>query len=108
MELLYKIAIGGIIILSIAHFFYTFKKYKKISEDALWFLSAALGLMFSGLINYLNLTINNRLTFQVAIAANISLALFSIVLAVTVRTITTYTLLLFALLLVGSLILYNS
>lgn len=105
MQIIYEIGIVGIILLGIAHSFYTFKKYKKVEADALWFFSATLGLIFSGLINYMNLIIHIQPTFTITLVANILLTLFAIVLAFTLPKITTFTLLFFALLLlVGSII----
>ncbi len=99
METIYKIGIIGIIFLGIAHSLYTFKKYKKLESNALWFFSATLGLIFSGLINYTNLILQNQVTFIVALAGNILLTLFSIVLTYTLRIATTFMVLFFALIL---------
>ncbi len=99
MEIIYRIGILGIILLGIAHSFYTFKKYKKIEADSLWFFSAAPGLIFCGLINYMNLIIRNQLTLSITLVTNVILTLFAIVLAFTLQKVTTFTLLLFALLL---------
>ena len=105
MEVIYTIATSGIVFLGIAHSLFTFKKYKKIEEQSLWFFSAALGLIFSGFINYTNLIIHNVLTFKIALTANILLMLFSIVLVFSHKKITTFTLFFFALfLLIVSLI----
>lgn len=91
--------------MGIAHSSYTLKKYKEIEADALWFFSAVLGLIFSGLINYMNLIIHIPLTYTITLVANILLTLFAIVLAFTLQKFTTFTLLFFALLLlIGSVI----
>ena len=104
MKSIYTIAIGGIVLLSIAHALFTFKKYKKIEEQSLWFFSAALGLIYNGLINYTNLVIHNTLTLKIALTANILLTFFAVVLAFNLKKVTTFTLLFFALfLLIASL-----
>ncbi len=88
MELIYKIGIIGIVILGVGHAALTFKNYKKLEENAFWFFSAGLALIFNGLINYMNMVIKSLFTFKIAVTANILLLIFAIILAYNVRKIT--------------------
>lgn len=89
MKFLYKTAIILILIFGIGHVGYTFLEHKVLNEPAFWFFSAALGLLFNAGINYLNLQINNIITYRIALAANICLTLFTTVLAAIVPAVTT-------------------
>lgn len=82
---IYKIATWTILILGIGHSVFTFKKYKQISTEALWFFSASLGLIFNGLLNYINLNVPNNLISNLTIGANAFQSLFFIVLAFYIR-----------------------
>lgn len=86
MEIIYKISIGAIILLGIAHVGFTFVKYRKLEPQALWFMSAGMGLLFCGLINYLNLSISSRLTHSVALGANLLLVVFTTLLLAYIRS----------------------
>jgi len=103
MEIIYKISIGAIIFLGIAHIGLTFVKYKKIEPDALWFLSAGLALIFSGLINYVNLVGHSSFTGRISLSANVLLVLFSILLTFYIRKAQ-----IFALALLSLLLLFNT
>ena len=77
---IYKIAIWTILLLGIGHSAFTFKKYKQVSAEALWFFSASLGLVFNGLLNYINLNVSNNLISNLTIGANAFQTIFFIVL----------------------------
>ena len=87
---IYKIATWAVIILGLGHALYTFKKFKSIEENALWFFSTSLGLTFNGFLNYINLTIANDLVSNLTIGANSIQFIFCVVLAYYVRVSTTY------------------
>lgn len=89
MKFLYKTTIILILIFGIGHVGYTFLEHKVLNEPALWFFSAALGLLFNAGINYINLQVNNIITYRIALAANICLTLFTTVLAAIVPAVTT-------------------
>ena len=76
----YKVATWLILLLGVGHATYTFKKYQSITPEALWFFSASLGLIFNGLLNYINLNIDNKLISNITIGANIFQTLFFMVL----------------------------
>lgn len=77
----YKVAIWIILLLGIGHAAYTFKKYQSITPEALWFFSASLGLIFNGLLNYINLNIHSKLISNITIGANIFQTLFFVILS---------------------------
>lgn len=85
MEIAYKISIGAVILLGPVHIGFTFVKYSKIELDALWFMSAGMGLIFSGLINYLHVKISSELTYSVALGANFLLVIFAALLLTYIR-----------------------
>ncbi len=87
---IYKIAIWAILLLGIGHAAFTFKKYKSIQDDALWFFSTTLGLIFNGFLNYINLIVSNNLISTLTIAANIIQFIFCLVLAYYIRKPTIY------------------
>lgn len=82
---MYQITIWIILLLGVGHSAFTFKKYKQISPEALWFFSASLGLIFNGLLNYINLNVPNSLISNITMGANIFQVLFSIVLAFNIQ-----------------------
>lgn len=82
---IYKIATWTILILGIGHSAFTFKKYKQISNEALWFFSASLGLIFNGLLNYINLNVPNDLISNITIGANVFQSIFFIFLSYFIR-----------------------
>lgn len=90
MEIIYKIAIWTILLLGVGHSGYTFKKYDKIQPEALWFFSASLGLIFSGLLNYINLNFPNHAVATITLGANIFQVLFNSVLAYNIRNATIF------------------
>lgn len=105
MEIIYKISIGAISLLGVAHIGFTFVKYPKIEPNALWFMSAGMGLIFSGLINYLNLSISNSLTHFVALGANLLLIIFTTLLLIYIQNAQLFALALVSLfLLIGTFI----
>ena len=87
---IYKIATWTILLLGLGHALFTFKKFKSIEEDSLWFFSTSLGLIFNGFLNYINLTITNNLISNLTIGANSIQFIFCVVLAYYVRNPTTY------------------
>jgi hypothetical protein len=87
---IYKIATWAIFLLGFGHALFTFKKFKSIQEDSLWFFSTALGLITNGFLNYINLTISNSLISNLTIGANSIQFVFSMVLAYHVRNPKTY------------------
>ena len=87
---IYRIATWTILFLGLGHALFTFKKYKSIQEDALWFFSTSLGLIFNGFLNYINLAILNNLISNLTIGANSIQFIFCAVLAYYVRVSTTY------------------
>lgn len=87
---IYKIATWAVIILGLGHALYTFKKFKSIEENALWFFSTSLGLIFNGFLNYINLTIANDLVSNLTIGANSIQFIFCAVLVFYVRNPPTY------------------
>ena len=87
---IYRIATWTILFLGLGHALFTFKKYKSIEEDALWFFSTSLGLIFNGFLNYINLAISNNLISNLTIVANTIQFIFCAVLVYYVRKPTTY------------------
>ncbi len=87
---IYKIATWAILLLGLGHALYTFKKFKSIQQDALWFFSTSLGLIFNGFLNYINLYISNNLIATLTISANIIQFVFCAVLVYYVRNPPTY------------------
>jgi hypothetical protein len=87
---IYKIATWSILLLGIGHALFTFKKFKSIQEDALWFFSTSLGLVTNGFLNFINLTLSNNLVSNLTIGANSIQFTFCVVLAYYVRKPTTY------------------
>ena len=87
---IYKIATWTILFLGIGHALFTFKKYKSIQEDTLWFFSTSLGLIFNGFLNYINIAISNNLVSNLTIGANCIQFVFCAVLVYFVRKPTTY------------------
>jgi hypothetical protein len=87
---IYKIAIWAVLILGVGHALYTFKKFKSMEENALWFFSTSLGLIFNGFLNYINLSISNNLISTLTISANIIQFAFCLVLVYYVRNLPTY------------------
>lgn len=67
---IYRVATWTILFLGIGHALFTFKKFKSIQEDALWFFSTALGLITNVFLNYINLTISNNLVSNLTIGEN--------------------------------------
>lgn len=106
MDMFYKISIGGIIFLGLAHIIFTFKKFKKIEPDAMWFSSAGIALLAVGSINYLNIEMHSPVSFKLAVSINILLVIFSILLVYSLKRITTFSLLVVALCLLISSALY--
>jgi len=90
METIYDISIWLILLLGVGHGAFTFKKFDKMSQEALWFFSTSLGLIFNGFLNYMNLTIANDLVSNLTIGANSIQFIFCVVLAYYVRVSTTY------------------
>jgi hypothetical protein len=87
---IYKIATWTILFLGIGHALFTFKKYKSIQEDTLWFFSTSLGLIFNGFLNYINIAISNNLVSNLTIGANCIQFVFCAILVYFVRKPTTY------------------
>lgn len=90
METLYYVSIWLILLLGVAHAGFTFKKFHKMSPEALWFFSTAIGLICSGLINYINLKFPNPSISNIALAVNLLQLLFAIVLVFNVRQLIIY------------------
>ena len=86
----YKIATWAVLLLGVGHALFTFKKFKSIEENSLWFFSTSLGLIFNGFLNYINLTIANDLVSNLTIGANSIQFIFCAVLVYYVRKPTTY------------------
>jgi hypothetical protein len=86
----YKIATWAILLLGVGHASFTFKKFKTIKEDSLWFFSTSLGLVFNGMLNHINLTIPNDLVSNLTIGANCVQFIFCAILVYHVRKPTTY------------------
>lgn len=87
---IYRVATWTILFLGIGHALFTFKKFKSIQEDALWFFSTALGLITNVFLNYINLTISNNLVSNLTMGANSIQFVFCVVLAYYVRKPTPY------------------
>ena len=87
---MYNISTWTILLLGIGHALFTFKKYKSIQEDTLWFFSTSLGLIFNGFLNYINLAISHNLISNLTIGANSIQFIFCAVLVYYVRKPTTY------------------
>ena len=92
----YKIATWAVLLLGVGHALFTFKKFKSIEENSLWFFSTSLGLIFNGFLNYINLTIANDLVSNLTIGANSIQFIFCAVLVYYVRKPTTYIALIFS------------
>lgn len=87
---MYKIATYAILLLGVGHALFTFKKFKTIGENSLWFFSTSLGLVFNGFLNYINATIATNLISTITITANCIQFIFCVVLAYYVRNVPTY------------------
>ena len=96
METIYNISIWLILLLGVGHGAFTFKKFDKMSQEALWFFSTSLGLICCGLINYINLKFPNQTISNIALGANTFQLLFCIVLAYNIRKSIIFTALFFA------------
>jgi len=81
---LYSIAIWSNMIFGIGHVAYTFFYFDVLNEPALWFFSGALAVIFNIGLNFLCLRECNELNYAIAMIANVTLVLFSIVLAIVV------------------------
>jgi putative membrane protein len=106
MRTLYLVAIVGIILLGIAHSTLTFKKYNQLSAEAFWFFSAGLALVFAGLANSLYYQLQMPVTFRYTLAINVLLVLFTVFLAIKVTVPTTILVAVFSILLCVT-VLYN-
>jgi hypothetical protein len=105
MKLIYTITIWLFIFLGLGHCIFTFKKYATIEANSLWFFSAALGVIFGGLINYINLKEASPLTNSITLGVNVFQLLFYCVLAYNIQKPIIFVALIFAfLLLVFSII----
>ena len=95
MEIIYYISIWLILLLGVGHGAFTFKKFDKMSQEALWFFSTSLGLVFCGLINYINLKFPNQTIPNITLGANLFQLLFCFILAYYIRKIIIFTALIF-------------
>lgn len=102
MEIIYKTAILGTIILGVVHSFLTFRTYKKSDENAYWFFSAGLTLIILGISNFINLKTQTTTSIQLTAIANLMVFIFSICLSLKFRKITMCSVTLFTLILLVS------
>jgi len=49
--IIFNIAAYGLIVIGIVHFIFGVRMYGEISLDFLWFISASMGLIYSGVLN---------------------------------------------------------
>ena len=89
MNLLYRIAIAGTILLGITHSALTFVNYDSFSADAFWFFGAGLALVFAGLANSIHYRLRIKFTFLCVLTINILLTAFAVTLAMAVPAPTT-------------------
>jgi len=89
MNLLYRIAIAGTILLGITHSALTFVNYDSFSADAFWFFGAGLALVFAGLANSIHYRLRIKFTFLCVLTINILLTAFAVTLATAVPAPTT-------------------
>ena len=82
MNLLYRIAIAGTILLGITHSALTFVNYDSFSADAFWFFGA-------GLANSIHYRLRIKFTFLCVLTINILLTAFAVTLATAVPAPTT-------------------
>lgn len=78
----YAAGIASTLIFGFGHLAYAFFQYKRLDEQALWFSSGGLAVLFNAGLNMLCLYECTRLNYTVAMIANYVLALFSISLVI--------------------------
>lgn len=80
----YWIGIGANLIFGLGHLVYTFFYFDALNEPSLWFFSCGLAVVFNIGLNILCVKECDELNYAMAMAANVILVLFSVVLAVVV------------------------
>jgi hypothetical protein len=103
---IYKITTCAVLTLGVGHALYSFKKFKSIEANALWFFSTSLGLIFNGFLNYINIQISNNLISNLTISANSIQFAFCTVLVYYVRNPPTYIAILISTLILGLSLVY--
>jgi hypothetical protein len=88
-KIFYLMGIGLNLIFSIGHVGYAFIEYDRLDESALWFFSGALAVLFNTGLNTLCLRECSKLNHLITMIANLTLLIFSIVLAIVVTEIQT-------------------
>jgi hypothetical protein len=81
MNLTYIILDWILLFLGVMHCVFTFKKYKQLELEAIWFFSAGLGLILCGLLNYINLNFIHPTISIITTGANLAQVLLTFVLA---------------------------
>ncbi len=79
----YKTVILLLLVFALGHMIYALAAFTEVSEPALWFFSAALGLLFAAFLNYLNLVIADKRIYRLTLMANCLLLLFLTALVIT-------------------------
>lgn len=82
LKKLYTTGIILTLIFGLGHIAYTFLEYKKLNEPALWFFVGALATLYNAGLNFINLELDKRLTYLIAVSSNAALTAFCIVLAI--------------------------
>lgn len=85
MKIYYKIAIAILSIFAVGHMAYTFYEYTALTENALWFFSASLAMLFNVILNALIWLTKSHYVVWGAIASNLLMLVFSIVLSIVIR-----------------------
>jgi hypothetical protein len=86
---MYAVGIAATLLVSVGHIAYTFAAYRAIDEPALWFFSGALAVLFNGALNVLCLRECTKLNHVIAMTANLTLLLFSLVLVIVIKEVQT-------------------
>lgn len=85
MNLFYEITIWLFFAIGILHAGFAFRKYRTVSEEALWFFSATLGILFCSFVNLLNLYQASAASRNLSIISNVLLLIFFAILAFKLR-----------------------
>ncbi|MCF0040412.1 hypothetical protein [Dyadobacter fanqingshengii] len=86
----YTIGIGLTLLFGLGHIAYAFVEYEMLDEQALWFFSGALAVLFNAGLNLLYFYECSRLNFMVAMSANFALLVFSLLLVFVIQETQTF------------------
>ena len=81
VKIFYAMGIGANLLVSVVHIAYAFAAYTKIDEQAQWFFSGALAVIFNAALNLLYLREGTKLIYVTGMIVNLALLIFTILLA---------------------------